>query len=69
MPERQSDPAPAERKPKVPLCPHCGDALRAHNDSISALHCDSPRCIGCCFTLNQDDNPVLRPGYGICPAA
>lgn len=50
-------------------CPHCKTNLQPHNDSIGAQHCNSVRCIGCCFTLDDNGEPVLRPGYGVCPSA
>lgn len=54
-------------KPTKPVCPHCGVALREEHDSANHLHCDDPRCIGCCF---EPGPPVtIRANYPICPAA
>jgi len=52
---------------KVPVCPHCGAALREHHDTLEALHCDAPACVNCCFVLGPD-GPVIRPGAPHCPA-
>lgn len=48
-------------------CPHCGSTLIEHHDSLSALHCDSAACVGCCF-LPAGKTAILRPSYPHCPA-
>ena len=51
-----------------PPCPHCGRLLRLEHDVGDHMHCDSDKCVDCCFEPGAD-GPVLRSGYGVCPAA
>lgn len=49
----------------MPDCPHCGHALKAHDDTEGNMHCYSAACGGpysaCCFAPGAD-GPVLRSG-------
>lgn len=62
--------AAADTKPsktKAVPCPHCGNALREEHDEGDHMHCDSAKCIGCCFEPSAD-GPKLRAGYPRCPS-
>ena len=63
-PEKTSEPEP---KSKAPKCPHCGDKLREEHDVGDHMHCDSPKCVDCCFEPSED-GPRLRPNYPTCPS-
>ena len=60
-------PEPPAAAAAAPDCPHCGEPLTPHHDSVGALHCFSEACRQCCFTL-EHGVAKLRQGFaGRCP--
>jgi len=51
-----------------PPCPHCGRLLRLEHDLGDHMHCDSDKCVDCCFDPGEN-GPVLRTNSPHCLSA